>query len=164
MSHTGTHPLNKARLGGHLEVPQIQISTFWPCSQSGGMGGMPLQTGDPAVKGAGGTVEMIRGQRANKRLLKTLKEMTDFSSKISSSNSTSTVMTIMLHSYLLSWLNVGICKWQGGEINIYERLALNSSFKKIYICNIRNRVVNLCTNPLLVSSVNAGSAPVYSGK
>lgn len=81
ISHTGTHPLDKARLAGHLEVPQIQISTFWPCNQSGGMGGMPLQRGDPAVKGAGGTVEMIRGQRANKRLLKTLNEMTDLKLK-----------------------------------------------------------------------------------
>lgn len=79
ISHTATHSLDKARLGGHLEVPQIQISTFWPCSQSGGMGGVPLHTGDPAVKGAGSTVEMIRGQWANKRLLKTLNETTDLS-------------------------------------------------------------------------------------
>lgn len=38
------------------------------------MSGMPLQTGDPAVEGAGGTVEMIGRQRAHKRLLKTLEE------------------------------------------------------------------------------------------
>lgn len=61
LPHTGTHPLHKVHLGGHLEVPQVQISTLGPCCQSGGMGGMPLQTGDPAVEGAGGTVEMIRG-------------------------------------------------------------------------------------------------------
>ncbi len=66
--------MNKSFLRGHLEVPQIQVTTFGPHGQSGGMGGVPLQTGDPAVEGAGGTVEMIRRQRANERLLKTLEE------------------------------------------------------------------------------------------
>ena len=38
------------------------------------MSGMPLHTGDSAVEGAAGTVEMIRRQRADKRLLETLEE------------------------------------------------------------------------------------------
>lgn len=70
----GAHPLDKLHLCGHLEVPQINVATLRGCNQSGGMGGMPLQTGDPAVEGPGGTVELIGRQQANKRLLKTLGE------------------------------------------------------------------------------------------
>lgn len=93
--------MDEAGLSGHLDVPQIQISTLGPCSQSGGMGGMPLQTGDPAVEGAGHTVEMIRGQRADKGLLETLNETIDFIEITLKNKSKLNVnfLTIMLFSY-----------------------------------------------------------------
>lgn len=57
--HSGTHPLNKSFLCGHLKVPQIHVSTFGPHSHRAGMSGMPLQTGDSAVEGTGGSMEMV---------------------------------------------------------------------------------------------------------
>lgn len=70
----GTHPLNKGGLCGHFHVPQVNVSTLGPHCQRGGMSGVPLQAGDPAVKGTRGAVEMIRRQRADERLLETLEE------------------------------------------------------------------------------------------
>lgn len=59
MEHEDTHPLEKGFLPRRLKVPQIYVSTFGAHSQSGEVSGMPLQTGDPAVEGAGGPVELI---------------------------------------------------------------------------------------------------------
>lgn len=64
--------MNEGLLAGNLIVPQVQVSPLGTHSHSGGVSGMPLQAGDPAVEGAGGAVEVIRRQRANVRLLKTL--------------------------------------------------------------------------------------------
>lgn len=64
--------MNEGLLAGNLIVPQVQVSPLGAHSHSGGVSGMPLQAGDPAVEGAGGAVEVIRRQRANVRLLKTL--------------------------------------------------------------------------------------------
>lgn len=72
------YPLYECFLGRRLKVPQVDVTTFGAHSQSGRMSGMPLQTGDPSIKGAGGTVEMIGRQRADKRLLKTLEEIIGF--------------------------------------------------------------------------------------
>lgn len=72
--------MNKGLLCRHLKVPQINVPTLGPHSQSGGMCGMPLQTGDPAVEGAAGAVEMIGGQRVNERLLETLGETKEMES------------------------------------------------------------------------------------
>lgn len=69
--------MNESFLRGHFKVPQIQVATLGAHSQSGGQSGMPLQTGDPAVEGAGGSVEMVGGQGANERFLETLEETTE---------------------------------------------------------------------------------------
>lgn len=68
----GSHPLDEGLLGGNLIVPQVQVSALGSHGQGGGVCGVPLQAGDPAVERAGGAVEVVRRQRANKRLLQTL--------------------------------------------------------------------------------------------
>lgn len=68
----GSHPLDEGLLAGNLIVPQVQVSALGSHGHSGGVRGMPLQAGDPAVERAGGAVEVVRRQRADKRLLQTL--------------------------------------------------------------------------------------------
>lgn len=70
--HVGSHPSDEGLLGGNLKVPQVQVSPLGAHGHGGGVRGMPLQAGDPAVERAGGAVEVVRRQRANKRLLQTL--------------------------------------------------------------------------------------------
>ena len=72
-----THPLDESLFRGRLIVPQVQVAAFGAHSQSGGMSRVPLQAGDPAVEGAGGTVEMIGREWAHKRFLETLEETTN---------------------------------------------------------------------------------------
>lgn len=71
---TETHPLKEGYFSGVGVVKQENVSPFGGCSQGGGVGGVPLQTGDPAVKRAAGAVEVIGGQRADEGLLEALQE------------------------------------------------------------------------------------------
>lgn len=73
------------------------------------MCGMPLQTGDPAVEGAGCTVEMIGRQWANEWLLKTLEETTKDHFLLTWSNITSThagTIPLWLFPILADWFKV----------------------------------------------------------
>lgn len=72
--HSRTHPLNESFICGDLKVPQVNVSTLGAHSHSGVVSGVPLQTGDSAIEGAGGMVEMVGGQRASERLQETLKK------------------------------------------------------------------------------------------
>lgn len=64
--------MDEGLLGGNLVVPQVQVSALGGQGHGGWVRGMPLQAGDPAVEGAGGAVEVVRRQRADKRLLQAL--------------------------------------------------------------------------------------------
>lgn len=68
--------MKKDFFSGHLKIPQVYVAALGAHGQCGGMSGVPLQAGYSPVEGAGGTVEAIGRQRADKGLLQTLEETT----------------------------------------------------------------------------------------
>lgn len=56
---TSSLPLYEGSLIQHIIIPQDDVSTLGAHCNSGGMGGMPFQTSDPPIKGAGCAVKFV---------------------------------------------------------------------------------------------------------
>lgn len=67
-----SHPLYEGSLIQQIIIPQDDVSTLGAHCNSGGMGGMPFQTSDPPIEGAGCAVKFVGFKWAYKRLLQTL--------------------------------------------------------------------------------------------